>query len=138
MATGPLANSTLQAEQRRPARGSEHVVARVGELKPGDRKIVTIGSVEIGIFYIGDAYYAVRNICPHQSGPVATGKIGGAVIANANTDWEPEWFHDGEILGCPWHGLEFRITTGQCLAHPKVRLRHYTVKVNGDEIKVIL
>ncbi len=138
MATRPPEDSTLQAKQRRPARGSEHVVARVGELKPGGRKIVTIGGVQIGIFHICDAYYALRNICPHQSGPVATGKVGGAMIANADTGWEPEWFHDGEILGCPWHGLEFRITTGQCLAYPKVRLRHYSVKVEGDEIKVVL
>ena len=44
----------------------------------------------------------------------------------------------GEVVACPWHGLEFHIPTGQCLAYRNLRLRHYTVKVNGDEIKIVL
>ncbi len=123
-----------------PASGQrgEHVVARVGELNPGDRKIVTVRGVQIGLFRVGDAYYALPNICWHQYGPVCTGKVGAAIIADASTDWEPEYFYNGEVLVCPWHGLEYRVTTGQCVAYPKVRLRQYPVKVDGDEIKIIL
>ncbi len=121
-----------------PARRGEHVVARVDELKPGDRKIVTVRGVQIGLFRVGDDYYALPNICWHQYGPVCTGKVGSAIIADASTGWEPQYFYNGEVLTCPWHGLEYRVTTGQCVAYPKVRLRQYPVKVDGDEIKIIL
>ena len=117
---------------------AEHVVAQVGELKPGDHKVVTIGRLQVGLFRVGDNYYALPNICPHQFGPLCEGKVGGAILATAETNWEPDWFYDGEVISCPWHGLEFRITTGQCLAYPDVRLRQYKVKVEGDDVKIIL
>ena len=37
--------------------------------------------------------------------------------------WEREWRFDGEVVTCPWHGMEFRVTTGQCLVSSKIRLR---------------
>ena len=117
---------------------AEHVVARVGELRPGDRKLVTIGRVQIGLFRVGDAYYALPNICPHQFGPVCTGKVGGAIVASAATDWQPDWAFDGEVVACPWHGLEFHIPTGKCLAYPDVQLRQYPVKVEGNDVKIVL
>jgi nitrite reductase (NADH) small subunit len=117
---------------------AEHIVARADELKPGERKVVTIGRTQIGVFRIGDEYFALPNICPHQFGPLCGGKISGAIIATASTRWEPEWFYDGEVVACPWHGLEFRVTTGQCLAYPNVRLRRYPVTVDGDDVKVVL
>ncbi len=116
----------------------EHTVARVGELAPGERKLVTIGRVKIGLFRIGDAYYALPNTCPHQLGPLCEGKIGGAIVADASSEWQPDWRYDGEVIACPWHGLEFRITTGECLAYPNVRIRQYPVKVEGDEIRIVL
>ncbi|MBI2941489.1 MAG: Rieske (2Fe-2S) protein [Chloroflexi bacterium] len=117
---------------------AEYVVARADELKPGDRKLVAVGRIQVVLFRVGDAYHALPNICPHQFGPICEGKITGAIMANADTGWEPGWFHDGEVLVCPWHGLEFRITTGQCLAYPNVRLRQYPVIVDGDDVKIAL
>ncbi len=45
---------------------------------------------------------------------------------------------DGEIVTCPWHGMEFDITTGRCLANPKVRLRSYPVTVEDGQVKLVL
>ncbi|HEY3111322.1 MAG TPA: Rieske 2Fe-2S domain-containing protein [Chloroflexota bacterium] len=117
---------------------TEHRVARVDELRPGERKVVSLGRLQIGLFRIGDEYYALPNICPHQFGPLCQGKLGGAVVATADTGWRPEWFYDGEVVTCPWHGLEFRVPTGRCLALPKVRLRRYPVKIEGDDVKLVL
>jgi nitrite reductase/ring-hydroxylating ferredoxin subunit len=116
----------------------EYVVARADELRPGERKIVTIHGIQIGLFRVGNEYYALRNICPHQLGPVCEGKVGAAIIADENTDWEPILAHENEVVSCPWHGLEYLIRTGQCLAYPKIRLRKYSVKADGNEIKVYL
>ncbi len=46
------------------------------------------------------------------------------------------WFQDGEVIICPWHGLEFDITTGRCLARRRARLRQYPVRVEGDTVVV--
>ena|ERR1700737_1739498 len=116
----------------------EYVIARTGDLKPGDRKIVTIRGIRVGLFRIGDEYYALRSTCPHQLGPVCEGKIGAAIVADETTDWEPVLTHDGEVVACPWHGLEYYIRTGQCLAYPGLHLRRYPVKAERDEIKIYL
>jgi nitrite reductase/ring-hydroxylating ferredoxin subunit len=117
---------------------AEYVVARRDELEPGGRKIVTIGNRRIGLFRIGDDYYALPDVCPHQFGPICSGKVGPAIVADADTQWVPTFKYDGEVLSCPWHGLEIHIPTGQALAYPKTRLRVYPVMVEGDEVKIVL
>lgn len=117
---------------------AEYVVARRDELKPGERKIVQVRGIEIGLFRVGDDYYALPNICTHQFGPLCNGKVGTALIADEASLWEAVFRYDGEVLACPWHALEFHIPTGQCLAYPSVKLRRYTVTVDGDDVKIIL
>jgi nitrite reductase/ring-hydroxylating ferredoxin subunit len=46
--------------------------------------------------------------------------------------------HEGQILTCPWHRLEFNITTGQCLAFPRRKLRSDPVTVEDGQIKVLV
>jgi nitrite reductase/ring-hydroxylating ferredoxin subunit len=60
------------------------------------------------------------------------------MVSNAETDWNLEWGREGEILTCPWHGMEFDITTGTALANPKFRVRQYKISVVGDEVLVTL
>jgi nitrite reductase/ring-hydroxylating ferredoxin subunit len=52
-----------------------HVVAHVGEIGAGERRIVSIGKLEIGIFNVDGRYYALPNVCLHQFGPLCTGRI---------------------------------------------------------------
>jgi len=60
------------------------------------------------------------------------------VTTDAAHNWAFTWNYQDEILTCPWHGLEFNIRTGQCLALPHRRLRLYPVVVTDDEVQVIL
>jgi nitrite reductase/ring-hydroxylating ferredoxin subunit len=113
---------------------SEHIVAREGEIAEGDRRIVRIGEREIGVFNVRGQYYALPNICIHQAGPLCKGRISGTLTASAANDWKFEWSFEGEILTCPWHALEYNITTGQCLAFPKRRVRTYPVRVENGQI----
>ena len=116
----------------------EYVVARQEELKNGQCKIVTIGNTEIGLFRIDDEYHALPNFCTHQFGPLCRGNLGPALFADASTGWKPVYRHEGQVISCPWHNLEFHVPTGQCLAYPKVRLRKYQVRAEGSEIKILL
>ena len=44
-----------------------HVVGKVDELPPGERKIVPVGGKGgIGVFNVDGTFYALRNMCPAQ------------------------------------------------------------------------
>jgi nitrite reductase/ring-hydroxylating ferredoxin subunit len=111
-------------------------VARVAEFPPGARRIVRRGRIEIGVFNVDGRYYALPNICAHQFGPLCEGGVTGTLIANARTQWRRAWVREGAILTCPWHSLEYDITTGQCLAYPGIKLRQYPVRVEGEHVVV--
>ncbi len=114
------------------------VVAHVDEFEEGGRRIVRRGRLEVGVFRVGDRYYAVPNVCVHQFGPLCEGKVTGTLVAREDTEWRRAWVQEGEILVCPWHSLEFDITTGRCVAYPAVRLRQFPVRVEGEHVVVTL
>lgn len=104
-------------------------VARVSELRPGERKVVTVGNRSIGVFNVNGEFYAVRNSCPHQGAPLCLGSIGGTAFDSRPGEYV--WGREGEILRCPWHGWEFDIKTGRSIFNPhKTRVRSYEVTVS--------
>jgi nitrite reductase (NADH) small subunit len=114
-----------------------HVVGPVADLPPGSHRVVEVAGREIGVFNIGGRIYGLPNRCPHQAGPVCTARVlTGTLRADEGTDWRPQWVHDGEVIACPWHGLEFHVPTGRSLAYPRIRLRPYDVTVEDGEIVV--
>lgn len=115
---------------------TRHLVARRDELGPGQRRIVRAGNLEIGVFNVDGRYYALPNVCTHQFGPLCEGRITGTLAASAETGWRTAWVQEGRILTCPWHALEFDLTTGRCVAYPKIRLRQFPVHVEGDQVLV--
>jgi nitrite reductase/ring-hydroxylating ferredoxin subunit len=116
----------------------EHVVAQASDIPAGQSRIIKIGEREIGIFNVRGQFYALPNICIHQGGPLCEGRISGTLLARAENNWKFEWGHEGEIVTCPWHALEFNITTGQCLAFPNRRVRSYPVTVVAGQLTVVL
>lgn len=117
---------------------TEHAVAQVNDLPEGTHQVFRAGGREIGVFNVGGRYYALPNHCFHQNGPLCKGSVSGTVTASAETDWKPTWVREGEIIICPWHTMEFDITTGRCLADPRHRLPTFEVKVVDSEIRVVL
>ena len=117
---------------------SEYIVASVEDIPDGQHIVVKVQDREIGIFNVRGQFYALPNVCFHQSGPLCRGAISGTVVATAETNWQRVWSNDGEIIVCPWHSLEFNVTTGQCLAYPTRHLPMYQVKLEESRIKVIL
>ena len=103
---------------------ADYVVGPVEELTVGSKRILNANGVEIGVFNINGNYHALPNHCFHQGGPVCEGNVGPTIVANRDTDWRPTFVHDGEIVVCPWHGMEFNVTTGRCLSRSRARLRN--------------
>jgi nitrite reductase (NADH) small subunit len=122
--------------ETRERAGTEHVVGKTSDVAPGKHLLVKVNSLEIGIYNVGGDLYAFHNMCPHQFGPACAGPVGGKVICNSDTGWQMDFVRDGEILVCPWHGMEFDLKTGQCLTLKQMRLRSFPIRVDGDEILV--
>ena len=95
-------------------------VARVSEIPPGSAILVEINKLEIALFRLGDAFYATSNLCLHQAGPLAEGRI------------------EGEQVICPWHHWRFNIKDGTSPLSPKLRLKTYPVKREEDQILIDL
>jgi nitrite reductase (NADH) small subunit len=115
---------------------ARHVIALAAELPSGQRKVVTVNDHEIGVFHIGDSYYALLNYCPHRAGPLCQGRLRPLVTSEGVSQVGHE--REGEILKCPWHQWEFDIKTGQALYDPKLRVKSYRVAQEGDEVVLYL
>jgi 3-phenylpropionate/trans-cinnamate dioxygenase ferredoxin subunit len=109
-----------------------HVVGTVGDIPVGQRKIVVLEGRSIGVFNVKGAFYALRNACPHQSGPLCQGKLIG--LLRAKDPDHLELAREGEIIRCPWHGWEFDVTNGRSVFNPhKLRVRSYEVTIEPDD-----
>jgi 3-phenylpropionate/trans-cinnamate dioxygenase ferredoxin subunit len=112
---------------------AKHVVGMVEEIPPGERKIVELAGRSIGVFNVGGEFYALRNTCPHQGGPLCQGQLTGFVMARVPGEYT--YTRRGEILRCPWHGWEFDVKTGQSWFDPQqTRVRAYPVTVETVEV----
>jgi nitrite reductase/ring-hydroxylating ferredoxin subunit len=120
---------------------SEVFVATKGDFGVNDRKIVRNGRTEIGIFYRDGAYFAYENTCVHQGGPACEGLIMGKVeeiIATDKTYRGQRFSKDETHFVCPWHGYEYDLKTGECVADRRLRLRKFEVVTRGDDVYVIV
>jgi 3-phenylpropionate/trans-cinnamate dioxygenase ferredoxin subunit len=94
-------------------------VAKVGEVPEGGRKVVRLEDQAIVIFHLQGAYFALEDVCPHDSGPLAEGAV------------------DGHVIECPRHGARFDVRTGAVVSLPAMApVPAYAVRVRGDEIQV--
>ena len=96
----------------------EVLVGRIDEIPEGERKIVQVDDLSIGVFHHKGAWYALRNNCLHRGGPVCTGSL------------------EGEVLTCPWHGYQYNVTTGKLLVDPSAKLETFPVEIRNDELYV--
>lgn len=115
---------------------AEYRVGTIAEFPTGSHRVVQAGRLMVGVFNLDGELHALPNVCPHQFGPLAEGKVNGAFICTVETGFKHAWIRSGEIVTCPWHGIEFDIRTGRSLASPRLAVRPYRVRVDGDEVFV--
>jgi nitrite reductase/ring-hydroxylating ferredoxin subunit len=107
---------------------AKYDVATVDEIPPSGRKFVEVAGRSIGLFNIDGEFFALRNRCPHEGGPLCLGVLSGLI--SSETPGEYQYSRAGQILRCPWHGWEFDVRTGQSWFDPRnVRVRSYDVTV---------
>jgi nitrite reductase/ring-hydroxylating ferredoxin subunit len=106
------------------------VVARVRDFQPGDRRIIEVGRRSIGVFRVGERFYAINNRCPHQGGPLCLGRVAPWVVSEGPGDLRMDDEERAALLACPWHGWEYDLATGQSFLGPsEVPVRSYAVSI---------
>lgn len=103
------------------SRRSSLTVGRVSEIKDLEPITVEFNGQRIGIYKYNGNFYAYRNVCPHEGGPVIEGALIFERTNKAN-------------IACPWHGIEFDLESGICNATKNLRLSKCNVVVRGDEV----
>jgi nitrite reductase/ring-hydroxylating ferredoxin subunit len=116
-------------------------VGRLADLAAFDRRLVRVGDTEIGIFQVGDGYVAYENRCPHQGGPACLGLVVpkiDAVYDEPGTSFDEQFSESTRHVACPWHGWEFDLGNGVCVADPEFRLNSFPVVTRDDEVYVVV
>ena len=91
-------------------------IANAAEIPDGERRIVQVDGLTIGVFHHKGGWYALRNSCLHRGGPVCTGTL------------------EGDTLTCPWHGFQYDVTDGRLLVDPAAHLATYPIFVEDDQV----
>lgn len=93
-------------------------IAQKGEVSAGKGKAFSIHDKQIALFN-QDGYHAIDDLCVHQDGSIAPGKL------------------EGDIVECPLHFWHYNIKTGELKDYIKgVKLQTYPVQVRDDGIYV--
>jgi nitrite reductase/ring-hydroxylating ferredoxin subunit len=123
-----------------PTKMPEVLVGKIADIADGDRRIVTHGELEIGVFHWQGHFYAYENLCLHQGGPCCEGVIMHKVedLLGPDKTWRGQRFSADEAhFVCPWHGYEYDIKTGECAGNRRLRLRAFEVVRRGPDLYVL-
>lgn len=93
-------------------------VAQVDEIPAGQGRVFKVHGKSVALFNVEGRFYAINNICPHEGGPLAKGRI------------------KGHVVSCPWHDLQFDVRSGFGTDGGGYCVASYEVRINGDQICV--
>ena len=125
-----------QKKTPRLAQGREHVVATVDEIPPGTHKLVPIGRHGVGVYNVNGTFHAIANYCPHEGGPLCSGRARGRNIVDESVPGDAVMVRDQEFIYCPWHQWGFELATGTTAVKPEWSIRTYPVRVIGKDVLV--
>jgi nitrite reductase/ring-hydroxylating ferredoxin subunit len=91
----------------------------VNELPPGGRKLIKLNGIDIALFNIGGTVFAIKNRCPHRSGPLIRG-----------------FTDDAGGIKCPMHGWRFDLRNGS--SERPAQATVYPVKVEANTLYLLL
>ncbi len=94
-------------------------VCLLNDIPPGGRKLIKLNGIDIALFNIGGTIFAIKNRCPHRSGPLIRGFIDEA----------------GGIK-CPMHGWRFDLRDGS--SERPAQATVYPVKLENNVLYLLL
>ena len=116
---------------------TEHEIGAVADFEDGDKKLLSLGGIDIGVFHLDGRFHAWRNACPHQGGPVCQGRIFKRVVDNLGPDKQAHGrtYDESQLhIVCPWHGAEYNIRTGVHAGIPGLKLSPIEIIVRDEKV----
>jgi len=95
-------------------------IAKKSDIPEGQGKKFDVQGRDIAVFRVDGKFYAIDDFCPHRGGPLSEGWVAGTVVT------------------CPLHGWEFDVTTGKTPINPAAKVNCFQVKVEGDDVFILL
>ena len=117
------------------------LVCQTGEIAEGSVRIVRDGDLEIGVIRHGGAWFAYRNLCPHQGGPACEGvRMFGTkeIVVEGGVSLGHTFDEEDMHIVCPWHGYEFHIADGVHVRDGRIRLQKFSVFERGEGVYVTI
>jgi nitrite reductase/ring-hydroxylating ferredoxin subunit len=112
---------------------ARHVVAVVGEIAPGGRRVVEVSGRRVVVFNLGGEFFALLDRCPHQGGSLCAGVVTGHVESSGPGEYV--YGRRGEMVRCPWHAWEFDIRTGKSWFDPRrMKVRSFPAAVESGAV----
>ncbi|MEX2142365.1 MAG: non-heme iron oxygenase ferredoxin subunit [Pirellulales bacterium] len=97
------------------------LVAKVSDLSDPGKMLVEVDDRLVALFQVKGQFFALDDVCTHDGGPLAEGKL------------------EDHTIACPRHGAKFDIRSGKALTMPATQPTvAHEVKVDGDDILVKL
>lgn len=94
-------------------------VAPESGLAEGEHAVVELDGMEVAVFRVDGAFYAIEDACTHDGAEIASGRLEGCEIV------------------CPRHGARFCVKTGKVLKAPAYEdLSCFPVRVENGVIQV--
>ncbi len=89
------------------------------DVSSGEMKQFDLKDEEILAVNLEGRFYCLEGRCSHAGAPLAEGNL------------------QGEVLTCPWHCSQFRVTDGSVLRGPARKVLHvYPVEIRDDQVLV--
>ncbi len=95
-------------------------VAKVSDIPPGSGLLVEMKERDIALYCLDGQVYATSDLCPHQGASLSTGTL------------------KGEKIVCPWHQWCFNVKDGSSPMNPRLKIKTYEVKQEGEQVFVML
>lgn len=94
-------------------------VCKASDVPDSGKLLVEVDDRLVALFRVAGQFYAIDDVCTHDGGPLAEGRLAGFQIE------------------CPRHGARFDIRTGRALCMPATKdTAVHEVKVEGDTVFV--
>lgn len=95
-------------------------IAEVDDVPRVSGKKIKVNDKSIALYKHKNNIYAIRNSCPHQGADLADGHINESKVV------------------CPLHRWSFDLKTGAFVGNENIRIPTYEVKVENNDIYILL
>lgn len=93
-------------------------VAAVGAIPAGEGRVFEVSGRLVAVFYDGQAYHAIDDLCPHMGASLGSGPLTDGVVT------------------CPWHAWRFRLGDGAWCDNPQLKVEVFEARVADGMVEV--